>query len=70
MNLSWTEEKLTVRISDDGKGFEPSMVADGHYGLHIIDERIKSIGGETEINSAHDQGTEVVLRLPLSDEKQ
>ncbi len=70
VNLSWTDEQLTVRISDNGKGFDPSMVADGHYGLHIIDERIKSIGGDAEINSAHGQGTEVVLRLPLADEKQ
>jgi nitrate/nitrite-specific signal transduction histidine kinase len=38
----------------------------GHYGLHIIDERIQSLGGKVQINSTPGQGTEVMFWLPVS----
>jgi signal transduction histidine kinase len=64
--LSWMENQLNVRICDNGKGFDISSVDNnGHYGLHIISERIQSIGGMAEITSVLSQGTEVKLSLPL-----
>ncbi|OGO60664.1 MAG: hypothetical protein A2032_06600 [Chloroflexi bacterium RBG_19FT_COMBO_49_13] len=64
--LSWTNSHLKIRIWDDGCGFEvKDATNDGHYGLHIIDERIRSLGGTAKINSSPGQGTEVVLWLPL-----
>lgn len=66
--LSWTNTHLNVRIWDNGIGFNVvDMVNDGHYGLHIINERIQSIGGIAEINSTPSQGTEVLLCLPLAE---
>lgn len=64
--LSWTDTHLRVRIWDDGCGFDPKeSTRDGHYGLHIINERIQSLGGKAEINSTLGEGTEVMLWLPL-----
>lgn len=66
VHLSWTDTHLKVNIKDDGRGFSSDDVAlEGHYGLHIIDERIHSFGGKSEITSAPGQGTEVMLLLPL-----
>ncbi len=66
VHLSWTDTHLKVNIWDDGHGFEPDdLVTDGHYGLHIIDERIHSLGGKVEINSTIGKGTEVMLLLPI-----
>jgi signal transduction histidine kinase len=65
--LSWTDVQLLVRIVDDGNGFEVAdEQEDGHYGLHIIYERIHSLGGKVEINSRPGQGTEVMFWLPVS----
>jgi len=64
--LSWTDTYLKVRIWDNGVGFDiKDATIEGHYGLHIIDERIHSLGGKVEINSAPAQGTDVILWLPL-----
>jgi signal transduction histidine kinase len=64
--LSWTDTHLKVRIGDNGRGFDIKETTNhGHYGLHIIDERIQSLGGKTEINSAPGEGTEILLLLPL-----
>lgn len=67
VHLSWTDTHLKVNIWDDGHGFGPEdATTEGHYGLHIIDERIHSLGGKVEINSNPGQGTEVMLWLPLT----
>jgi signal transduction histidine kinase len=67
VSLTWTETQLKVRIWDDGRGFEVNLSTDiGHYGLRIIDERIKSLGGKFEINSSQGEGTEVMFWLPLT----
>ena len=64
--LSWTDTHLKVRIGDNGRGFDiKETTNNGHYGLHIIDERIQSLGGTAKINSAPGEGTEILLSLPL-----
>ena len=66
VHLTWTDTHLKVSIWDDGRGFSSDEVTlEGHYGLHIIDERIQSLGGQSKITSTPGQGTEVMLLLPL-----
>ena len=66
VHLTWTDTHLKVSIWDDGRGFSSDEVTlEGHYGLHIIDERIQSLGGKSKITSTPGQGTEVMLLLPL-----
>jgi nitrate/nitrite-specific signal transduction histidine kinase len=65
--LKWTDTQLIVHIRDDGCGFEVNEATEnGHYGLHIIEERIQSLGGKVKINSTESQGTEVMFWLPVS----
>jgi nitrate/nitrite-specific signal transduction histidine kinase len=67
VNLSWSDTRLKVDIHDNGSGFERDTgPQQGHYGLNIIYDRINSIGGEVEIQSIPDHGTDVIFQLPLS----
>ncbi len=55
-----------LTISDDGKGFDPSLKApSGHYGLTIMKERAESLGAQLSVESAPAKGTSVNLLLPV-----
>ncbi|MDD5082163.1 MAG: sensor histidine kinase [Dehalococcoidales bacterium] len=49
-------------ISDNGRGFDPAGRSQG-YGMAVMRERIKSIGGELTVNSSPGRGTEIRVRL-------
>ena len=53
---------LTVRVADDGRGFDPAHTAHG-AGLQNIRERVRDLGGSFELTSAPSRGT--VLRIVL-----
>lgn len=55
---------LRVRVRDDGCGFDASGDAGG-YGLRAIRERVDLLAGELTLQTATDQGTEIVAALPL-----
>jgi len=55
---------VLVRIVDDGRGFDPSLVAQGR-GIVNMQHRARLLGGRMEITSAAGWGTAVSLRLPL-----
>ncbi|MBV7269899.1 ATP-binding protein [Winogradskyella luteola] len=51
---------LIFKISDNGKGFDPRTVKRGN-GIGNMKKRIESIGGEIQINSKENEGTEIVV---------
>lgn len=65
LRLMTGEGQLTVEVSDDGIGFEPTAVQTGHYGLLGMHERIRLAGGSVEIRSEPSQGTHIQIRFPL-----
>jgi signal transduction histidine kinase len=66
IHLAWTDDRLKLRLTDDGRGFEPGLAqANGHFGLTIMRERAEEAGGELDITSAPGSGTSIVLTLPL-----
>ena len=50
-----------VRIEDDGVGIADQDVAAGHYGLAIMRERARGIGGRLRVERRPQGGTRVVL---------
>lgn len=53
---------LTLTIADDGRGFDPSVAAQGRFGLaQSITGRMLRVGGTAAIRSAPGEGTAVVL---------
>ncbi|MFJ9656586.1 sensor histidine kinase [Streptomyces griseoflavus] len=61
--LDWAEERMTVTVTDDGRG--PSAQAGGH-GLIGIRERAAACGGSAETGAGPDGGFRVVVRLPVA----
>jgi signal transduction histidine kinase len=64
IRLSETGPHLFIAVEDHGQGFDPVAVkaADARsFGLQIMQERVKSVDGTLEINSAPGRGTQVIL---------
>jgi signal transduction histidine kinase len=66
-------DRVTLTVADDGRGFDPAAVPEGHMGLHIMAERLAGVGAEVSVRSAPGEGTTVTalwrrpasVRLPL-----
>ena len=62
---------VTLRVSDDGCGFDPDHVqvlADiAHFGLIAMRERVEALGGRFRVITAPGDGTVVEAKLPLTD---
>ncbi len=61
VHLECQPGQLTLRIKDDGLGFEPDSLSPGHMGIAIMRERANSIGASLKIESQLSQGTTVEL---------
>jgi signal transduction histidine kinase len=66
ITLSLETSALSLSIADDGAGMHdrPELYAQQGFGLTNMRERAQAIGGEWTIESAPDQGTRVVVRIP------
>ncbi|MDX2077105.1 MAG: GAF domain-containing protein [bacterium] len=49
--------QVDLSIQDNGIGFNPEEIATGHFGLSIMGDRIKTIGGTLNIISRRGEGT-------------
>ncbi|WP_166907561.1 sensor histidine kinase [Mycobacterium sp. DL440] len=60
-------ERVVLTVADNGKGFDPSIlaqsVAEGHIGLASLQVRIDAMGGSMAISSAAGFGTQVRVTL-------
>ncbi|AYH42019.1 ATP-binding protein [Azoarcus sp. DN11] len=55
---------ITVVVEDDGRGVgDESVAAAHHFGLTIMTERARGLGGSLEVLSCPDGGTRIVLRF-------
>jgi two-component system, NarL family, sensor histidine kinase DevS len=57
--------QIDIEVSDDGVGFEPSLVREG-FGLVGMRERAALLGGKLSIKSTRGSGTAVRARIPLT----
>lgn len=55
---------LTLEISDDGVGFDPSLLRPGHLGLQTMAQRVERLGGQFSLESAPGVGTTVRVLVP------
>ncbi len=71
LNLLYEPEQCSLRVQDNGVGFEPDRVdSDHHFGLSGMTERSHRIGAMLKVQTALGQGTEVriVVRREAIDE--
>ncbi len=57
---------LQLLIEDNGVGFDSNAVLPGHFGIVGIREQADLIGADVRIDSVRNQGTTVLVSLPLS----
>lgn len=56
-----------IYVEDDGKGFDLSIMdedLDNRFGLNIMKERVKMLGGSITIDSAINAGTKIKILIP------
>ena len=69
--LTVTDDEVYLVVSDDGKGFDPSIALSRsqsreHFGLRGMQERARAMGGECEIVSQPDMGARIMIQLHVT----
>ena len=60
-------EIATIRIEDDGSGFDPGRVfGSGHFGIANLKDRAAAIAGSLTIDSEPGNGTRIIVQLPIA----
>jgi signal transduction histidine kinase/HAMP domain-containing protein len=65
VELSFTNDSVTLRVRDDGAGFDPSLPHEGTFGLIGMSERAHQCGGSTLVSSEPGNGTLVQVTIPI-----
>jgi signal transduction histidine kinase len=67
VEIVFAEETFTVRVRDDGVGLDPAVLEHGyrkgHWGLPGMRERALEFGGQLEVWSQRNAGTEMELKI-------
>jgi len=68
VTLGYLEDRVSLRIRDDGRGFDPAIPvrADG-YGLAGMPARASQIGGTLHVTAAPGTGVTVCMEIPVGD---
>jgi signal transduction histidine kinase len=68
ISLARQNGQVRMRVTDDGKGFEPSIAAERRgLGLVSMGERVRMLGGTFDVHAAPDAGTVVSVTIPVGD---
>lgn len=64
-------EKLTLKIKDNGIGFDPSVNRTSEmdresYGVGNMENRVKLLGGEFQLQTSKGHGVDIDIQIPLS----
>jgi signal transduction histidine kinase len=71
IELDYGAQNVALRISDNGRGFQPEHSAgavEGHFGLVGMSERVKRLGGDFRIQSQPGSGTLILVQVKLNQE--
>ena len=65
VELQYNADSLCLSVRDDGCGFtaQDRQVRAGHFGISVMEERTRKLGGQLRLTSAANQGTEVVVTV-------
>ena len=69
ITAGYADDIVEVEVSDNGSGFDPSMIVTSSSGLGLsgLRERIESIGGQFELRSTMGEGTRLIARFSVTD---
>jgi PAS domain S-box-containing protein len=66
VRLSGTTSRLTLTVTDNGKGFDPLESQASGLGLLTMRERVELVGGTLAVKAARPHGTTVHVVVPLT----
>lgn len=69
LKVTRNQAQLELEISDDGTGFDVGLESAG-FGLPGMMERVELVGGDLQISSDDESGTQVRAMIPLDDSAQ
>jgi signal transduction histidine kinase/ligand-binding sensor domain-containing protein len=68
VEITYDPRQFRLRVRDDGRGIDPKTLEEGgrsdHWGLQGMRERAQKIGGQLNLWSRPETGTEVELSIP------
>lgn len=64
--LGYESTRITLKIADDGRGFDTAAALDG-FGLHSMQDRAEAIGARMSIESRPAEGTCITITCPIQD---
>ncbi len=69
VRLKYEIDALNLSIRDDGRGFQASdrsASRRGHFGIPVMEERARKLGGTLRLQTAAGAGTEVTVRVSFN----
>ena len=69
IRLEYESDALTLSIRDDGRGFQNSddvNALSGHFGIAVMEERARKLGGALRLQTSVGAGTEVTVNVPFN----
>lgn len=66
VSINENDKLLTLKVVDDGVGFEPNEIPENRFGIRGIVERASLFGGLAKIKSRPGQGTKIIVKLPIA----
>lgn len=71
VNLEQVQNRINLRIKDDGRGFSLQQVMNGNkgesFGLLGMRERVELLEGEFKITTGPQEGTDIFIKIPIKD---
>ena len=64
--LSTATDGVSLTVIDDGSGFDPASVTDGHLGLTGMKARAETIGSRLAVDSHPGRGTTIEVVVPMA----
>jgi len=68
-NIIFEKNVLRIVLTDNGRGFDPAQKASVGDGLDNLNQRLRLIGGQCQIESAVGRGSVVRMTLPMPRQK-
>lgn len=74
VTLSYSTERLCLRVEDDGVGFDISKISskanedNSGFGLSVMKERVYLLSGNFEIESSEGEGSKIIVTIPMNKE--
>lgn len=65
VQLSMASDQVTLRIADNGRGFEPAAVSPNSLGLSGMKQRMVEVGGDLTVDTTLSVGTRVTAEVKL-----